>query len=47
MVRLRQGFLAVQPLISENLMRLMQEWQPDAAARAIEYKKAFHSSGGP
>jgi hypothetical protein len=26
MVRLRQGFLAVQPLISEILMRLMQEW---------------------
>jgi hypothetical protein len=47
MVRLRQSFLVVQPLISEILMRLMQEWQPDAAARAVEYKKAFHSSDGP
>ena len=47
MVRLRQAFLIAQPLVSEILKLLMEQWQPDAAARTVECSKVFKSSDGP
>ena len=45
MVRLRQGFLAAQPLVSEVVQRLMEQWYPDSSAERCE--KELRSKSGP